>query len=362
LANVDPAEPRDLVSLLRTGDAPRELRQFAARGLLPLDADDQMRALLAVANDPEADTAAAARERLAATPHEEYSRFLAQGAPSGMELDVVARSIEDHFVLEQIIRHKSVADETLVMLAQTVSGAPQDALIVNQARLLKHPAIIDALFANPNLTADGRRRLSETREEFFDKEERRKEAERLRKEQEAAAPVAPLELTAEEQAEVDKAREEEDGGEASLSDEEFKQLLTQGAIHRKIGTMTVSEKIKLAYSGGKEERRILIGDANKLVGAAVLKSRGLTMNEVESICQMRHLADEIYRLVVGRREWVRKQSIVLALVKNPKVPIALTLPLIKNVPLRDLRLISRDPNLAEGLRISARKLMVEKRR
>jgi hypothetical protein len=126
--------------------------------------------------------------------------------------------------------------------------------------------------------------------------------------------------------------------------------------------MTVSEKIKLAYSGGKEERRILIGDANKLVGAAVLKSRGLTMNEVESICQMRHLADEIFRTVAGRREWIRKQSIALALVKNPKVPLALTLPLIKNVPLRDLRLISRDPNLAEGLRIMARKLMIEKRK
>jgi hypothetical protein len=126
--------------------------------------------------------------------------------------------------------------------------------------------------------------------------------------------------------------------------------------------MTVSEKIKLAYSGGKEERRILIGDANKLVSLAVLKSRGITLPEIEAICSMRHVGDEIFRTIQGRREWIRKPAIILALVKNPKVPLAISLTLIKNVPLRDLRNISRDPNLAEGLRIMSRKALVEKRR
>jgi hypothetical protein len=359
LANLESAEPRELVAMLRTGDAPRELRQFAARGLLPLDADDQMRALLAVANDEDPDTSEAAKERLAATTPDEFSRFVRQGAPSGMELDVIARKTEDPLVLEQIIRHKNVADETLETLAGSVSGTAQEALVINQVRLLAQPSLIDALFANPSLTADGRRRLNEIREEFFEKEDRRKEAERLRQEEEAAS--APMELTPEEQAEVDAAKAE-DGGQTSMSEEEFKALLTEGAIHRKITTMTVSEKIKLAYSGGREERRILIGDANKLVGMAVLKSRGITLPEVEAICSMRHVSDEIFRTITARREWIRKGAIILALVKNPKVPLAISLPLVKNVPLRDLRNISRDPNLAEGLRIMSRKALVEKRR
>lgn len=349
-----------MVSLLRTGDAPLELRQFAARGLLPLDADDQMHALLAVAHDQEPDTAEAARASLASTTPDAFSRFLRQGAPTGMELDVIARRTQDPFVLEQIIQHKNVADATLDVLARTVSGTAQEALVVNQVRLLKQPALIDALFANPELTADGRRRLNEIREEFFEKEERRKEAERQRKQAEAEAAAAPGALTPEEQADVDAAQAEE--GPGSLTEEEFKKLLTEGAIHRKIATMTISEKIRLAYSGGKEERRILIGDANRLVSAAVLKSRGLTVSEIEGICQMRHVDDEIFRSISGRREWIRRPAIVLALVKNPKVPIAITLPLIKHLSLRELRLISRDPNLAEGLRITARKLLVEKRR
>lgn len=364
MATREPADPRDLVSLLRTGEAPRELRQFAARGLLPLDADDQMRALLAVMDDPEPDTSEAARATLATITPDEFTRFLRQGAPSGVELDIIARRTEDSFVLEQIIRNKNVADETLEVLARTVTGDPQEALIVNQVRLLKQPSLIDALFANENLTADGRRRLLEVREEFFEKEERRKEAERLRLEEEAerAAEAGIVgELTAEEQAEVDAARAD-DSAKESLSDEEFRRLLTEGGIFRKIGTMTVSEKIKLAFSGGREERRILIGDSNKLVSMAVLKSRGITVNEVEAICLMRSLSDEIYRTIAGRREWIRKPPIVLALVKNPKVPLAITMPLIKHIPLREMRLISRDPNLADGLRITARKALIEKRR
>ena len=112
--------------------------------------------------------------------------------------------------------------------------------------------------------------------------------------------------------------------------------------------MTVSEKIKLAYSGGKEERRILMGDANKLVGAAVLKGRGLTINEVESFCTMRHLDEDIFRKIAENREWIRKPAIIAALVKNPKVNLAVTLPLIKRLHERDLKRSSGTRTFPKG--------------
>ena len=62
------------------------------------------------------------------------------------------------------------------------------------------------------------------------------------------------------------------------------------------------------------------------------------------------------------REWLRNPAIVVALVKNPKVPLAITLPLIKTIPIRELRTIARDPNLPDGVRVTARKWLVEKRR
>ncbi|HEX7251284.1 MAG TPA: hypothetical protein VF376_00290 [Thermoanaerobaculia bacterium] len=351
MATPDLTEPRELIALLRDGAAPREVQLFAARGQLPLDREGQIRALIAVLETPDAELSAEAQANFQAIPPEALMRFIEQGEPTGIELDRIARYSQDPFVLEQIIRHKNVADETLETMARVVSGAPQDALIVNQVRLLRQPALIDALFENPELTTDGKRRLLEIREEFFEKEVRRREADRATREQ------TPEEAF----------REVEEAAAAGVDlplppDAELADSLTTGAAYRRIAVMTVSEKIKLAYSGGKEERRILIGDSNRLVGLSVLKSRGLTVNEIEGFTLMRQLDDEIFRKIASNREWIRHPGIINGLVKNPKVPLALTLPLVKYLPLRELRNVQRDPNLAEGIRTTARKLLTEKRR
>ena len=313
-----------------------------------------MHALLAVLEDPEAEIGETARATFAKVPPDALSRFLEAADLTGIEVDSIARFCEDGQVLERVIRHRNVDNQTLLRLARTVSGTAQDALVVNQVRLLRLPALIDALFENPDLSAESRRRLNETREEFFDKEVRRREAEELRIQQEELAQSVRAQEEA--QAQAEDAAEAEAGAAPSEED-----LLTMGALFRRIGVMTVQEKINLAYSGGKEERRILIGDANTLVGQAVLKSRGLTVNEVESFCSMRHLDSEVFRKISLNREWMRKQAVIQAFVKNPAVPIALALPLVKMLPVRDLKQVMRDPNLPEGLRLTARKLLEEKR-
>jgi hypothetical protein len=354
LADPRPPEALDLVSLLRGGGAAPEIRRFAARGLLPLDRDGQMRALLAVVEDPDPETSETARETLAKTPPDNFSRFLESADATGIEVDTIARYVDDSQVLERVIRHRNVHDQTLLTLARRVGGTAQDALVVNQVRLLRLPALIDALFENPDLSAESRRRLNETREEFFEKEKRRREAEEKRQLEEAAAQAEAESAEEEEEAEAGEAV----GEEAAPSEED---LLTTGALYRRIGVMTVQEKINLAYSGGKEERRVLIGDSNSLVGQAVLKSRGLTVNEVESYCTMRHLDDEIFRQISLKRDWMRQPAVILALVKNPSVPIAITLPLVKHLSVRNLKAVGKDPNLPEGIRITARKILLEKR-
>ncbi len=354
-----PAETLDLLSLLRSGEAAPEIRRFAARGFLPLDHDGQMRALLAVLDDPDPETAETARATFAAHPLDDLARFLETADPSGIEIDTLTRYCADGAVLERAVRHRNVDDQTLLRLARTSTGSPQDALVVNQVRLLRLPALIDALFENPDLTSESRRRLNETREEFFDKEERRRQA--VERGIQEAIEAEETARAAAEAGESDEAAEEASAdGEAAPSEED--QAISGGALFRRIGVMTVQEKVNLAYSGGKEERRILIGDSNSLVGQAVLKSRGLTIAEIEAFCLMRHLDAEIFRKIASNREWIRKQAVMVALVKNPAVPIALTLPLIKHLSIRELKAVGRDPNLPEGVRLTAKKLLAEKQR
>ncbi len=353
------AEPRDLVAIVRSPDSPRELRLFAARGLLPLERDDRMRALLAVMTDEDPEIVGPARETFARVPPDDVVRFLDEGSPTEREFDVVSRASDDHFVLERIIRHAGVSDDTLLRLAGEVTGAPQEALIVNQVRLLRQPALIEALYGNPNLTADGHRRLEELREEFFEKDKRRKEQERLRREEE--------ERQARQEAEgvvFEEAAEGADSEGGAALDEEADSAAIEAnlsAMYRRISTMTAKEKVELAQKGNKEERRILIADANKIVSMAVLSCESVTQAEIEGFCAMRHLGTEIFLEIASTREWIKKPRIQLALVTNPAVPLSITLPLVKYLGLRDLRNIGRDRNLPEGVRLMAKNLLTEKR-
>ena len=357
------AEAPDLLRIIRSPHASRELKSFAARGLLPMESQDRLRAMLAVADDGDPEVGPAAVDTLKIIPPDELVAFLNNADPSEMELDIISRHIDDHAVLERIVRSRSVADMTLGRLAGFVVGAPQEALIVNQVRLLREPALIDALLGNPELTADGRRRLLELKEEFFEKEERRREQERQRAEeeerrakQEAAGIVfdegEESEAAATETGEISAAEDQtaEDFNAANLSQ-----------VFRRIANMNVKERMSLAQKGTKEERRILIADANKIVSMAVLKCESLTAAEVETFCTMRHLATEIFQEIAATREWLKRPKIQLALVRNPAVPLAITLPLIKYLNMRDLRNITRDRNLPEGVRTTAQKILFEKR-
>ena len=303
------------------------------------------------------DTGETARQTLRNTPPDTLAHFIREARPAASDLEAISAACDDPLVLEQVIRNPEVSDATLGRLARTATGGPQEALVVNQVRLLRNPELIDALFENPELTTDTRRRLLEIREEFFEKGKRKRAADEAKDEEDERLAAEIAEAEAEEvKAKAIRAA----GRDPGLADLEAS--LTTGATYRRIAMMTVSEKIKLAYSGGKEERRILMGDANKLVGSAVLKGRGLTVNEVESFCGMRHLDEDIFRKIAQNREWMRKPAIITALVKNPKVNLAVTLPLIKRLIERDLKAVMRDPNLPEGIRISARKLLQERRK
>ncbi len=214
-----------------------------------------MRALLAVIGDPDSDVGPPAAETLGGVPPDDIVQFLERGDPSQDELDVMSRRSEDHFVLEQVIRNRRVGNETLLRLASFVAGAPQDALIVNQVRLLRQPELIDALLGNPNLTADGRRRLTELREEFFEKEARRREQERLRLEeeerrarQEAAGIV--FEEAAEEVAEPTASGTSEEAEAETGAEEEYSSA-NLAQVYRRIAAMTAKEKVEIAQKGTK---------------------------------------------------------------------------------------------------------------
>ncbi len=121
--------------------------------------------------------------------------------------------------------------------------------------------------------------------------------------------------------------------------------------------LSIVERMKLALKGTRANRSVLIRDPNRLVAAAVLSSPKLTEVEVEGFARMTNVSDQVLRTIAGNRNWTKSYTVVLALTRNPKTPLAVAMPLVGRLTERDLRGLSTDRNVAEGLRIAARKML-----
>jgi len=350
-----PPQPEFTVSSLADGSADRTLRLFAARGLLPLGIEDRLRTLLALGRDADGEIAEEARRSLVRVSPDEWGLLFDLVSLTASEIEALASVTEDAGVLEQIVRNPDTPSAVLAGIAKTASGSVQEALVVNQRRLLADSEVLDALESNPGLTADSRRLLREMREEFFEKVERRARLEREASEREAAAAAEAAE------AEAAEAGAEAAAGGAPAGEEEELSEEKRMALHQRLAYMTVAQRIDAATKGTREERRVLITSVLKPVWDAVLKSPFLTDVELEAFASMRNVDEEVYRRMAAKPDWVRKYAVVLALVRNPKVPPEVGMGLVKFLRIRDLKTTMSDRSLPEAVRVTARKLYILKR-
>ncbi len=129
------------------------------------------------------------------------------------------------------------------------------------------------------------------------------------------------------------------------------------ATAQRLGKMSVSDRIKHAMLGTREERFILIHDVNRLVAAAVLSSPKVAEADVEAFAKMANVSEDVLRTIGHARAWMKHYRVVSALALNPKTPIALSLGLVGRLIERDLKAIMRDRNMPEPLRGAARRLL-----
>jgi len=114
---------------------------------------------------------------------------------------------------------------------------------------------------------------------------------------------------------------------------------------QEINAMTISERIKLALTGSKTQRMILVKDANKMVSAAVLESPKLGVDEISLLARNKSIAGEIIAKIANRRDWVKNYNVMYELIHNPKTPIKDALSFVKKLHMRDLQMIARDKNV-----------------
>lgn len=126
--------------------------------------------------------------------------------------------------------------------------------------------------------------------------------------------------------------------------------------------MGVSDKIKIAQTGDKEWRMILIRDSNKLVSGTVIKNPRITEQEVLTICKSSIQNDEILRVICANKEWIKNYLIRKALVENNKTPLPSALRFLATLNEKDLAHLARSKSISSVLSTQARKLLLSKKK
>lgn len=243
-------------------------------------------------------------------------------------------------VLTLIIHNQAVPAEFILRIAGRAGAAVLEMLLENQIRLIGFPEIMERMEANPECNAFIRGRIRELREFYLQPQ--------------TAAEIPETEVLIE----LTSAIAEEHQDEAQLDAVEIQQqaLTTLQRVNR----MNISERVRLAMTGNKTERLVLIKDANKMVQAAVLESPKMAVDEVLIHARNLSLPGEIIGKIAVNREWTKNYSVLLALVENPKTPVSRALSFVKQLHDRDLKLLARDRNVSPVIRTLAMNLEKQK--
>ena len=129
---------------------------------------------------------------------------------------------------------------------------------------------------------------------------------------------------------------------------------------QKIAKLDIKGRIALAMRGSKEERSILIRDGTKLVALAVLDSPKVSDGEVEKFALQKNVLESVLRAIPMKRRFAKNYAITRNLVYNPRTPIDLSLGLMKNLLVHDLKNLSGNKEVSETVRKLALRMFRQK--
>lgn len=132
------------------------------------------------------------------------------------------------------------------------------------------------------------------------------------------------------------------------------------SIYRKILTITVPQKIRLAVLGNREARGILIHDANRVVSLAVLGSPKITGNEILNFAKQKNISEDVILTISRNKYWMKNYHIRLAIVGNPKTPLSEALKYLPYLHKKDLQDLSKNRNVSSFLRAGANQILLKR--
>jgi hypothetical protein len=294
-----------------------------------------------------------------------------------------------------LIENTAITESMLIELAATGRREMVGSLLASP-RVRRSQILVEALSSNPEITPDERRALQEAAPTVTDapaqNDEETEAAHHAWQQQHQAEIVAeegkPFELVGTDE---DEGREPDPAkpaaaGSATVASTPAQSSALPGSstavaamalsaqsrakasplderklsVLQKIARMKAAERVKAAFSGGRDERMILIRDGAKVVQNAVLASPKLTDPEVETFAAAKNVSENVLREIARNRRFMKNYNVGRNLVGNAKCPLDLSLTLVKNLMVYDLKALRFNKAVPETIRQVAAKLYREK--
>jgi hypothetical protein len=318
----------------------QSVRLAAARGALPMSGPNLVMVLMVFYHGEDPQLKEEALATLQSLPAKILLAALAQTDLHPAVIDLIVRlRHDDAQVMEAVIGHPMTGIKSLLYLAKNSSGVILDMLAVNDQLLARVDLLRQALINNPNTDRATRVRLG------WSAPPDEAAANHPSNPATAAAATGKDQKTAPDAAAVDE-----------LAD-------ADGAFskYQQMQEMTVNEKIKMALTGDKEWRTLLVREANKQISSAVLRNPRITEAEALAVAQNRSSSEELIRIILLNRDWVKIYDMKKALVFHPRTPLQQAMRLMNFLSERDLKEISTSRNVTQPIINNARRILMTKK-
>jgi hypothetical protein len=128
-----------------------------------------------------------------------------------------------------------------------------------------------------------------------------------------------------------------------------------------IAAMKMGQKLKLALRGNREVRGLLSREHSVMIQRFLIENPRLTEEVIIAMAKSRTVDGEILARISKRQEWVRNYQVRLALVTNPKTPMAVAIRFVSGLLDRDIRLLAKSRNVPSAVSVAARRIVQGRR-
>jgi len=320
-----------------SGDASEKMRHQAAAGTVPAPPADTLKMLYQLTLQGDDDL----RETISETVEGMPGNVVA-GMAGKLDHPGVLDWLADHRgdepdLVEEMLRNDAADDLTFARLARHADPEICDIVATNEVRILRTPAIIEALYQNPSAPssmvhrllelarrndvsleglpgvqralkadanlfgddqADERAEQEAVDEEAFD-DMLKREAEVAREEEQELEKLDDDDLT---RSQREKLREE-------IQEEQEEQSDRRGLNPAKLQQMSVPQKIRLATCGSRSAIKKLVNDPNRLVHMAAIESPRIKVPDVVRLAGQKSTPDDVLSYIANKRDWTQNYQV-----------------------------------------------------